>query len=217
MRRLLNIIAEDQENMLVKDKLILSLQNSLQEKEALITKESIGISKQEMEIFLKKTMDEQAMENESIMNEMKSHAEETEFKLNKLQLEFDEQKDIINHKDLEIKELKDMIETQLEHVKTHEALKMKCQELMKIIIKQNSENETRINDFVTHDVVVSRNEILQKEVHVLKVAIQQKDMDIKSLNDLLPLKEEIISENALAHTPEKNKIGNKQDSVEDKE
>ena len=132
-----------------------------------------------------KTMDEQAMENESIMIEMRSHAEETELRLNKLQLEFDEQKDIINHKDLEIKELKDMIETQLEHVKTHEALKMKCQELMKIIIKQNSENETRINDFVTHDVVVSRNEILQKEVHVLKVAIQQKDMDIKSLNDFL--------------------------------
>ena len=125
--------------------------------------------------------------------------------------------EIINHKDWEIKELKDLIENQQEHVKTHEALKMKCQELMKIIMKQNSENETRINDFATHDVVVSRNEILQKEVHVLKVAIQQKDMDIKSLNDLLSLKEEIISENALAHTPEKNKIGNKQDSVEDKE
>ena len=52
---------------------------------------------------------------------------------------------------------------------------------------------------------------------VLKVAIQQKDMDIKSLNDLLSIKEDIISENALANTPEKNKIGNKQDSVEDKE
>ena len=108
-------------------------------------------------ILFKKTMDEQAMENESIMNEMKSHAEETEFKLNKLQLEFDEQKGIINHKDLEIKELKDMIENQLEHVKTHEALKMKCQELIKIIIKQNSEIKTRTNDFSTHDIVVSRN------------------------------------------------------------
>ena len=50
--------------MLVKDKLILSLQNSIQEKESLITKESTGISKQEMEVLFKKTMDEQAMENE---------------------------------------------------------------------------------------------------------------------------------------------------------
>ena len=110
-----------------------------------------------------------------------------------------------------------MIETQLEHVKTHEALKNKCQELMKIIIKQNSEIETRKNDFATHDVVVSRNEILQKEVLVLKVAIQQKEMDIKSLNDLLSIKEEIISEHNLANTSKQNKIGNKQDSVEDKE
>ena len=89
--------------------------------------------------------------------------------------------------------------------------------MMKIIMKQNSEIETRKNDFSTHHVVVSRNEIMQKEVLVLKVAIQQKDMDIKSQNDLLSLKEEIISENAWANTPEQNKIGNKQDSVEDKE
>ena len=47
-------------------------------------------------------MDEQVIENESIMDEMRSHAEETEYKLNKLQLEFDQQKDTINNKDLEI-------------------------------------------------------------------------------------------------------------------
>jgi hypothetical protein len=64
---------------------------------------------------------------------------------------------------------------------------------MKIIVKQNSEIDTRKNDFATHHIVVSRNEIWQKEVLVLKIAIQQKDMDIKSLNDLLSQKEEIIS------------------------
>lgn len=40
----------------------------------------------------------------------------------------------------------------------------------------------------------SRNSILQKETWVLKVAIQQKDLDIKSLNELLAIKEKTIEQ-----------------------
>ena len=36
---------------------------------------------------------------------------------------------------------------------------------------------------------------MQKEILILKVSLQQKDLDIKSLNNLLVVKEEIISRN----------------------
>ena len=36
---------------------------------------------------------------------------------------------------------------------------------------------------------------MQKEIFVLKVSLQQKDLDIKNLNNLLEVKEETISEN----------------------
>merc|ERR1711892_1065765 len=56
----------------------------------------------------------------------------------------------------------------------------------------------------------------QKEILVLKVAIQQKDMDIKSLNELLEIKEEIISENTQTE-PKQSKLTKQQDSLEDPE
>jgi len=216
MRRLLDIIADDQENILSKDKQILTLQNSIQEKDELITKECTGISKQEMECLFKKTMDEQTLENEKVINEIKACVEERESELSSLTDELDEQKNINKEKDLEIEELKDTIESQQERVKTHEALKRQCEELIKIIMKQKSEMEATKNDFPTHDVVSSRNEIMQKEILVLKVAIQQKDMDIKSLNELLEIKEEIISENTQTE-PKQGKLTKQQDSLEDPE
>jgi hypothetical protein len=58
-----------------------------------------------------------------------------------------------------------------------ETMKLKIEELMKII------KET-IQKF-----------ILQKEVLVLKVSLQQKDSNIRSLNELLRRKDEIIYQN----------------------
>jgi len=208
MRRLLDIISEDQETILNKDKMILALQNTIQEKDEIITKECGGISKLEMENLFKKTLDEQTMENEKNIAAMKACAEENQSQLDTLKNDIGEQKKLVEQKNLEIKDLSNTIEKHLEHVKTHEALKMKCQELMSIIIKQQSELEAKKNDSTTNDVVVSRNEILQKEVHVLKVAMQQKDMDIKSLNELLKTKEEIISENNLSGTKRKTLVSN---------
>merc|ERR1712106_64312 len=178
--------------------------------------ECTGISKQEMECLFKKTMDEQTLENEKVINEIKACVEERESELSSLTDELDEQKNINKEKDLEIEELKDTIESQQERVKTHEALKRQCEELIKIIMKQKSEMEATKNDFTTHDVVSSRNEIMQKEILVLKVAIQQKDMDIKSLNELLEIKEEIISENTQTE-PKQGKLTKQQDSLEDPE
>ena len=171
MRRLLDIIAEDQETILNKDKSILALQNIVQEKKLIIENECKGVSKQEMEKMFLKSLNEKNVEISNIKFG-------TEFKLCALNVALKEQKKITLEKDSEIDELKSKLET-------HEALKIQSEELMKIIKKQNSEMKKVKNEIAINEIVLSRNEILQKEVLVLKVAIQQKDLDIKSLTDLL--------------------------------
>ena len=189
MKRLLEVIAEDQETILQKDKSILSLQNLLQDKEDFITKELSGISKDEMECLFKKTIDEQTAENSKVIEDIKLHVEETDKELDKLNSELEEKRKILAERENENMELKEKIKSHNEFVKTHEALKIKCEDLMSIIMKQHVEMEAIKNNCVDHDALVSRNEMLQKEIHVMKVAIQQKEMDVKSLNDLLASKD----------------------------
>jgi len=191
MKRLLEVIAEDQETILNKDKSILSLQNLLQDKEEFINRELSGISKDEMECLFKKTIDEQTAENSKVIEDIKLHVEETDKELDKLNSELEEKRKILADRENENIELKDKIKSHNEFVQTHEALKIKCEDLMSIIMKQHIEMEAIKNNCADHDALVSRNEMLQKEIHVLKVAIQQKEMDVKSLNDLLASKDNI--------------------------
>jgi len=66
---------------------------------------------------------------------------------------------------------------------------------MKVVEEKNDEiNKLKLaNEDQT--IVSQRNDILQKEALVLKVAVQQKEMDIKSLNELIQNQESIISKN----------------------
>merc|ERR1711874_359183 len=95
MRRLLDIIAEDQETILSKDKTMLALQNTIQEKEEIITKECSGISKQEMESLFKKTIDEQTLEHERRIDELKEYAQEKDADFERLKCELVEHKNIV--------------------------------------------------------------------------------------------------------------------------
>ena len=94
----------------------------------------------------------------------------------------------------EAESLKESLAQHEELSKTHNVIKDKMADLMGIIDKQNEQ----INHFKekesSHDTIMQRYETLQKELHVLKVTIQQKELDLKSLNQLLENKEEEINE-----------------------
>jgi len=187
MRRLLDIIAKDEETILTKDKEIFSLQNILQEKDNIIKSESTGISKKEMEEIFTKTLEEKSME----ISNMKK---ETESQFFFLKVEMEAQKKIIVRGDLEIEELKSDVENQLQVIQTQEAIKIKCEELMKIILKQNGEIEATRNSALSHEEL-SKNKSLQKNIFTLEASIKQKDLDIESLKDYIRKKETIFCEN----------------------
>ena len=63
--------------------------------------------------------------------------------------------------------------------------KVKCEELMKIIMKQNSDMEKLKNDVAIQEAVVNRNETLQKEILIMKVATQQKEVELQNYKELL--------------------------------
>ena len=94
----------------------------------------------------------------------------------------------------EAESLKESLAQHEELSKTHNVIKDKMADLMGIIDKQNEQ----INHFKekesSHDTIMKRYETLQKELHVLKVTIQQKELDLKSLNQLLENKEEEFNE-----------------------
>ena len=73
-------------------------------------------------------------------------------------------------------------------------MKLKIEELMKIIEEINTKiDQLKYGDQIP-EVIAARNDILQKEMLVLKVSLQQKDSDIKSLNELLERKEQYVEE-----------------------
>ena len=192
MRRLLEIIAADQETILQKDKSILALQNTIKEKDAFIKAESEGISKQEMEKMFEQSILEKNKEISELKMQLDLSVEEEATKILKLNNEVERQMDLVGEKVCEIEDLKRKMEGQNQLFSTHEALKTKCEELMKIIMKQNSEMEKIKNDVAIQDAIVNRNETLQKEVLILKIGIQKKEIDLKNLNELLAAKDETI-------------------------
>ena len=65
---------------------------------------------------------------------------------------------------------------------------------MKIIEEKNTEIDQLKHGDEIPEVIAARNDILQKEMLVLKVSLQQKDSFIKSLNELLERKEQYVEE-----------------------
>ena len=140
------------------------------------------------EEILKKTVNEKNMEISSVKNEMKKLGGKMESEICCLRVELENQKEINEMKNQEIEKYQDGL-------LVHEALKLKIEELMNILETKNMEIDELKYKNESQEVIASRNDILQKEILILKVSLQQKDLDIKSLNNLLEVKEEIISEN----------------------
>merc|ERR1712176_448701 len=93
-----------------------------------------------------------------------------------------------------IEGLENMLEHQTELAKTHDILRSKMSDLMNIIDKQNVQIASLNEKEAVQESLSKRHETLQKEFHVLKVTLQQKDLDIKSLNSLIESKEEALQQ-----------------------
>ena len=193
IRKLLEIIAENQEIILKKDKNIIMLQNVIKEKEEYVKNELGGLTKAEMEKQFNDAIRDKNAEIETMKNEMKAALEDLDSKTHKIEKEIDRNRDIILLKDAEIDELNAKLNEQTKHVATHDALKVKCEELMKIIMKQNTDMEKLKNDVAIQDAIVNRNETLQKEVLIAKVSTQQKEVDLQNYKELLGAKEKTIA------------------------
>merc|ERR1719150_3254258 len=105
----------------------------------------------------------------------------------------DRNKDTLILKDSEIDDLNEKLTVHTKQTQTHEALKVKCEELMKIIMKQNTDMEKLKNDVAIQDAIVNRNETLQKEVLIAKVSTQQKEVELQNYKELLGAKEKTIA------------------------
>merc|ERR1719410_2502054 len=101
IRKLLEIIAENQEIILKKDKNIIMLQNVIKEKEEYVKNELGGLTKAEIE---------------TMKNEMKAALEDLDSKTHKIEKEIDRNRDIILLKDAEIDELNAKLNEQTKHV-----------------------------------------------------------------------------------------------------
>ena len=164
MKRMINIIAEDQEVISNKDKRILSLENLLKERDdCKDTSNTIDM--------LEKSISEKELELSEVKKDMEMIKLEMKSENAKLMMEYEES------------------------IYIQDTMKLKIEELMKIIEERNDKIiELKEGDEIP-EVLSTRNDILQKEILVLKVSLQQKDLDIKSLNELIERKEKIMSQN----------------------
>ena len=164
MKRMISIIAEDQDVIDTKDKRILSLENLLKEMdESKNTTNTIDM--------LEKALSEKEFELSEVKTDLEKIKSEMESENAKLLTEYEQ------------------------GVYIQDTMKLKIEELMKLIEEKNEKiMELKEGDEIP-EVLSTRNDILQKEILVLKVSLQQKDLDIKSLNELIKRKEDIISQN----------------------
>jgi len=151
MKRLLDIVSENQEIILGKDKQIITLQKILKEKDELLEKERNGISKQGMEAVFAKNLETKASEISNLRNDMKS--------IEQINIE----------KNQAIIDLNEKINVLEEQLKTHKDLKLKCENLMDIIMKQNSELDSLKDENAGNNGKIEK---LEKELLVLKGVIQ---------------------------------------------
>jgi len=193
IRKLLEIIAENQEIILKKDKTIIMLQNVIKEKEEQVRQELGGVTKADMEKQFNEAIRQKNIEIENLKMEMKAALEDLDAKTHKIEKEIDRNKETLLLKEAEIQELNAKLNEQSKQMTTHGALKVKCEELMKIIMKQNTDMEKLKNDVAIQEAVVNRNETLQKEILIMKVATQQKEVELQNYKELLGAKEKTIA------------------------
>jgi len=193
IKKLLEIIAENQDTILKKDKNIIVLQNIIKEKEEYVKNELGGITKAEMEKQCNDAIINKDQEIETMKNQMKIALEDLDNKTHKIEKEIDRNREAILLKDAEIDDLNAKLSEQIKHVATHDALKVKCEELMKIIMKLNADMEKLKNDVAIQDAILARNETLQKEILISKVSTQQKETDLQNYKELLAAKEKTIA------------------------
>ena len=183
MKHLMEIIARDQEMIIKKDQQISSLQKTLDSREEADRKNNeIEFNRYFQDIILEKDI------------EMKNCLDEKEYELFNNKIKIEDYKRVIENNKVEIENLESMLGQQMELAKTHDVLKYKMGELMNIIDQQNKQIAQFNEKESDEDTFCKRNEVLQKELHVLNVKIHQKDLDIKSLKGLLEDKEETIEE-----------------------
>ena len=136
------------------------LQNVINEKEEFIKVEMSGVSKKDLEKEFNETIEKKNLEIESVKAEMKVALEDLEAKIHRIEKEMDRNKETLILKDGEIDDLNEKLLVHTRQTQTHEALKVKCEELMKIIMKQNTDMEKLKNDVAIQDAIVNRNETL---------------------------------------------------------
>ena len=174
MKHLMDVIAQDQEIIKSKEKQLHELQDNLDKKEKTAT--DIHDILEEKDIEMEKFVDKK------------------EFELFNARLQMEEYKRCIADQQLEIEGLENMLGHQTELAKTHDILRNKMSDLMNIIDKQNVQIASLNEKEAFQESVSQRYETLQKEFHVMKVTLHQKDLDIKSLNSLLESKEETLQQ-----------------------
>ena len=174
MKHLMDVIVQDQEIIKSKEKQLHELQDSLDKKEKNAT--DIHDILEEKDLEIEKFVDKK------------------EFELFNARLQLEEYKRCIADQQLEIEGLENMLEHQTELGKTHDILRTKMSDLMSIIDKQNVQITSLNEKEAFQESISKRYETLQKEFHVMKVTLQQKDLDIKSLNNLIESKEEALQQ-----------------------
>jgi len=178
MKRMINIIAEDQEALTNKENMIISLQNELKEKVGNPISGEVCQCK-EKDLQINKLRDE--------LETLGRKLESEKFCL-KVELE-----DFKSKQEMKIHEFIEEREKQASLIS--DELRSKIEELMQIIEDKNEEISQLKSENEGTESASSRIEILQKETLALKMSLQQKDLDIKSLHDLINRKEEIINQN----------------------
>ena len=183
MQKLLDIISNDQDLIQRKDEQIALLQRNLNCK----TETAKESNKLEVQAYYEEMILEKDIE-------LQTMTDEKDYQLFNSRLALEENRRIIRDYEEELETLKHTITQQGELAKTHNVLKTKIGDLMNIIEKQNEQISNFNEKQTSQETISQRNEILQKELHVLKVKIQQKELDIKSLNQLLDSKDEALKE-----------------------
>ena len=124
IKKLLEIIAENQETILKKDKSIIHLQNVINEKEEYVKQEMGGVTKAELEKQFNDAIRIKNLEIENLKSEMKAALQDLDAKTHKIEKEIDRNKEIILLKEGEIEELNVKLHEQSKHLTTHNALKV---------------------------------------------------------------------------------------------
>merc|ERR1719400_1482909 len=105
---------------------------------------------------------------------------------------------IVEKKNDELEELKEL--TKKEKEKNLADIELIQQELTKNLDARESALQEKIEkiklDVRTQEQTEAKNEALQKEILVMKVQDQQKDLDVKCLQELVDAKDETLRENA---------------------